>query len=646
MSTGTITPKRSDEPAHQDAAEAEADHGERCRAGTRPSAPRRTPPAPRGSATVDGVHARRRRRSSARARRRGAARRSPIRARTRRARRGRSSSADCSGRIESTAGDAHPGLERRRLLLPRHRAARRAPGAARRSHRGGARARPLRRLQLADARPAADGAARGQRLSTSSTARPPTACTSRSPGCSTSCPTWWSPASTSAPTWATTPSTPAPSRRRPRASCSAFPSIAVSLASKDGRAFRDRGARGACSWWSASARAPFGAAGAAQRQRARRAAAGARRLEVTRLGRRHKAEPVVKMQHAARRDRLLDRRRGRRGRTPGRAPTSTRSRRGRVSVTPLQVDLTLHAQMPHGAGVAGPVSAAATQAQRHRHDLAAHARAHGRAPARAGHPRRAACSRRWAAVPRHLFVDEALASRAYEDTALPIGFGQTISQPYVVARMIEVLRAGPRARARCWRSAPAAATRRRCWRRLAREVYSIERIQRAARARARESARAAAVQPAAGARRRRRSGWKRRRPSTRSSSPRRRRELPQALLRQLAPGGRMMLPLRSPARRAARSGWCCSSAARAASPRPCSNRCASCRWRRERLDLGTVRAGSCLPSRWCAAAGCGSVSHAGAGGRPPAARRGRQPGRRRRRRRARRARRAGPGPTS
>jgi protein-L-isoaspartate(D-aspartate) O-methyltransferase len=43
------------------------------------------------------------------------------------------------------------------------------------------------------------------------------------------------------------------------------------------------------------------------------------------------------------------------------------------------------------------------------------------------------------AVPRHLFVDEALASRAYEDTALPIGFGQTISQPYVVAAMTEAL---------------------------------------------------------------------------------------------------------------------------------------------------------------------------------------------------------------
>lgn len=42
-------------------------------------------------------------------------------------------------------------------------------------------------------------------------------------------------------------------------------------------------------------------------------------------------------------------------------------------------------------------------------------------------------------VPRHLFVDEALASRAYEDTALPIGHGQTISQPYIVARMTQAL---------------------------------------------------------------------------------------------------------------------------------------------------------------------------------------------------------------
>jgi protein-L-isoaspartate(D-aspartate) O-methyltransferase len=45
-------------------------------------------------------------------------------------------------------------------------------------------------------------------------------------------------------------------------------------------------------------------------------------------------------------------------------------------------------------------------------------------------------------VPRHIFVDEALGSRAYEDTALPIGYGQTISQPYIVARMTEALLEG------------------------------------------------------------------------------------------------------------------------------------------------------------------------------------------------------------
>lgn len=45
-------------------------------------------------------------------------------------------------------------------------------------------------------------------------------------------------------------------------------------------------------------------------------------------------------------------------------------------------------------------------------------------------------------VPRHVFVDEAIASRAYEDTALPIGFGQTISQPWIVARMTEAVLEG------------------------------------------------------------------------------------------------------------------------------------------------------------------------------------------------------------
>ena len=45
-------------------------------------------------------------------------------------------------------------------------------------------------------------------------------------------------------------------------------------------------------------------------------------------------------------------------------------------------------------------------------------------------------------TPRHIFLDEALAHRAYEDTALPIGFSQTLSQPYIVARMTEILLSG------------------------------------------------------------------------------------------------------------------------------------------------------------------------------------------------------------
>ena len=66
-------------------------------------------------------------------------------------------------------------------------------------------------------------------------------------------------------------------------------------------------------------------------------------------------------------------------------------------------------------------------------------------------------------VPRHIFVDEALASRAYEDTALPIGFSQTISQPYIVARMTEALIEGGRKTAVL---AP-----------LVKKIYSIERIE-------------------------------------------------------------------------------------------------------------------------------------------------------------------------
>jgi len=79
-------------------------------------------------------------------------------------------------------------------------------------------------------------------------------------------------------------------------------------------------------------------------------------------------------------------------------------------------------------------------------------------------------------VPRHLFVDEAMATRAYDDVSLPINFNQTISQPYIVARMIEVLRAaGPLNRVLeigtgCGYQAAVLA-------RVAREVYTVERIQ-------------------------------------------------------------------------------------------------------------------------------------------------------------------------
>ncbi len=83
-------------------------------------------------------------------------------------------------------------------------------------------------------------------------------------------------------------------------------------------------------------------------------------------------------------------------------------------------------------------------------------------------------------VPRHLFVDEALATRAYDDVSLPINFNQTISQPYIVARMIEVLRGmraggdGPLGRVLeigtgCGYQAAVLAQ-------VAREVYSVERI--------------------------------------------------------------------------------------------------------------------------------------------------------------------------
>ncbi len=78
-------------------------------------------------------------------------------------------------------------------------------------------------------------------------------------------------------------------------------------------------------------------------------------------------------------------------------------------------------------------------------------------------------------VPRHIFVDEALAHRAYEDIALPIGFGQTISNPWVVARMLELLRGG-RPLGKVLEIGTGCGYQAAILSRLAREVYSVERL--------------------------------------------------------------------------------------------------------------------------------------------------------------------------
>ena len=79
-------------------------------------------------------------------------------------------------------------------------------------------------------------------------------------------------------------------------------------------------------------------------------------------------------------------------------------------------------------------------------------------------------------VPRHIFVDEALSSRAYEDTALPIGFGQTISQPYIVARMTEALIEGGRKVGKVLEVGTGCGYQTAVLAPLVKKIYSIERI--------------------------------------------------------------------------------------------------------------------------------------------------------------------------
>jgi protein-L-isoaspartate(D-aspartate) O-methyltransferase len=147
-----------------------------------------------------------------------------------------------------------------------------------------------------------------------------------------------------------------------------------------------------------------------------------------------------------------------------------------------------------------------------------------------------------ASVPRHVFVEDALAHRAYEDTALPIGFGQTISQPYVVARMIEALAQG-RPLGKVLEVGTGCGYQAAVLARLAAEVYSIERL-RSLHDRARKNLlglRLSNLRLVYG------DGWQGLEQAApfdsiivAAAAP----EAPEALLRQLAPGGRMVLPVK------------------------------------------------------------------------------------------------------
>jgi protein-L-isoaspartate(D-aspartate) O-methyltransferase len=144
-------------------------------------------------------------------------------------------------------------------------------------------------------------------------------------------------------------------------------------------------------------------------------------------------------------------------------------------------------------------------------------------------------------LPRHLFVDEALASRAYEDSALPIGHGQTISQPYTVARMTQaLLEWGPcltvlEVGTGCGYQTAVLAS-------LVRRVYSIERIQDLQR----QAERRLAALKLRNVRYRHADGhlgWPEYAPYDGILVTAAPRAVPRALAQQLAPRGCMVLPL-------------------------------------------------------------------------------------------------------
>ena len=143
-------------------------------------------------------------------------------------------------------------------------------------------------------------------------------------------------------------------------------------------------------------------------------------------------------------------------------------------------------------------------------------------------------------VPRHLFVEEALATRAYEDTALPIGFSQTISQPYVVAAMIQALRAG-RELGKVLEIGTGCGYQAAVLAQLATEVYSIERIAPLL-AKARANLRALRLPNLRLKHADGNLGLPEAAPFDSIILAAAAAQLPQAILQQLAPGGRMILP--------------------------------------------------------------------------------------------------------
>ena len=144
-------------------------------------------------------------------------------------------------------------------------------------------------------------------------------------------------------------------------------------------------------------------------------------------------------------------------------------------------------------------------------------------------------------VPRHLFVDEALAHRSYEDTALPIGYGQTLSQPYVVARMSELALAQWRPK-KVLELGSGSGYQTAILASLVDDICAIERIKPLLE-RARKQLRALRVRNVRLRHGDGLDGWASEAPFDLILGAAAPEHLPTQLLEQLAPGGRLILPV-------------------------------------------------------------------------------------------------------